>query len=206
MIMDAAVVVMARNDYAALSVADVLEEAGVSTSSFYRHFASKETLLATLVRREAESAKRYLERAVEAAADPEAALERWLEAALDLFFHPKKAVRTSLFSTPQVMSSPWMADAYVELSAIPSLPLVGVLRSGHESGDLYSPTPDADAVTIFSILSRAATSPLEDLGGRAEVRAHVVRFAWPALRLRRARSAGGGSRGEPASDCRRETR
>jgi AcrR family transcriptional regulator len=183
MVMDAAVKVMARNGYAAMSVADVLAEVGLSTSSFYRHFTSKEVLLAELVRREAESARRYVQRAIEKAAGPTSALEAWLDAVLDLFFESNKAARTSVFSTPQVMSSPWMTEAILDMRSYPSDPLVEVLRAGHESGQLHSPTPDADAVCIFAMLSNAATSPRAFPGDRAAVRALVVRFAWPALRV-----------------------
>jgi AcrR family transcriptional regulator len=183
MVMDAAVSVMARNDYAALSVADILAEAGLSTSSFYRHFASKEALLGALVRREAESAQRYVERAIEGATNALDALESWLEAVLDLFFEPRKAARTSLFSTPQVMSSTWMAAAFVEMSWVPSEPLVKVLRAGHESGQMRSPNPEADAVSIFAVLSSAATSPHGFIGDRAGVQAQVQRFARGALQI-----------------------
>jgi AcrR family transcriptional regulator len=182
MVMDAAVRVMARNGYAAMSVADILAEAGVSTSSFYRHFASKEVLLAELVRREAESARRYVQRATENAPE-NSALEAWLDAVLDLFFETKKAARTAIFSTPQVMSSPWMTSALLDMRSFPSEPLVEVLRAGHESKQLHSPTPEADAECIFGLLSSAATSPRAFPGDRAAVRAQVVRFAWPALSI-----------------------
>jgi AcrR family transcriptional regulator len=181
MVMDAAVRVMARNGYAAMSVADILTEAGVSTSSFYRHFASKEVLLSELVRREAESARRYVQRAIEKATETTSALEAWLDAVLDLFFQPKKAARTAIFSTPQVMSSPWMTSALLDMRSFPSEPLVEVLRSGHASEELYSPTPEGDAESIFGLLSSAATSPRAFPGDRAAVRAQVIRFAWPAL-------------------------
>jgi AcrR family transcriptional regulator len=183
MVMDAAVSVMARNDYAALSVADILMEAGLSTSSFYRHFASKEALLAALVQREAESAQRYVERAIAGASNNLDALEAWLEAVLDLFFEPRKAARTSVFSTPQVMSSNWMAAAFVEMSWVPSEPLVKVLRAGHDAGELQSPNPAADAVSIFAVLSTAATSPHGFIGDRDRVKAQVQRFAWGALHI-----------------------
>jgi AcrR family transcriptional regulator len=183
MVMDAAVSVMARNDFAALSVADVLAEAGLSTSSFYRHFTSKEALLGALVRREAQSAQRYVERAIEDANNALDGREAWLEAVLDLFFDPRKAARTSLFSTPQVMSSTWMAAAFVEMSWVPSEPLVKVLRAGHESGQMQSPNPEADAVSIFAVLSSAATSPHGFIGDRDGVRAQVRRFARGALRI-----------------------
>jgi AcrR family transcriptional regulator len=183
MVMDSAVRVMAKSGYAAMSVADILADAGVSTSSFYRHFASKEVLLSELVRREAESARRYVHRAIEKTPETTSALEAWLDAVLDLFFQPKRAARTAIFSTPQVMSSPWMTSALLDMRSFPSEPLVEVLRAGHASGKLHSPTPDADAETIFGLLSSAATSPRAFPGNRAAVRAQVIRFVWPALKV-----------------------
>jgi AcrR family transcriptional regulator len=182
-VMDAAVRVMARNDYADTSIADILSEAGLSTSSFYRHFASKEVLLAQLVRREAESARRYVQHAIDKASEPTSGLLAWLDAVLDLFFESRKAARTALFSTPQVMSSPWMTSAILDMRSFPSEPLVDVLRAGHASGDIYSPTPEADAESIFGLLSATATSPRGFPGDRAAVRAHVIRFAWPGLHV-----------------------
>jgi AcrR family transcriptional regulator len=182
-VMDAAVRVMARNDYADTSIADILSEAGLSTSSFYRHFASKEVLLAQLVRREAESARRYVQRAIDKASEPTSGLLAWLDAVLDLFFESRKAARTALFSTPQVMSSPWMTSAILDMRSFPSEPLVDVLRAGHASGDIYSPTPEADAESIFGLLSAAATSPRGFPGKRVAVRRQVIRFAWPGLHV-----------------------
>src|ERR1043165_7878251 len=57
-IMDAAVQGIARNGYGQMSVGDVLAEAQLSTTSFYRHFHSKDALLAAVIRRDGESAQR----------------------------------------------------------------------------------------------------------------------------------------------------
>jgi AcrR family transcriptional regulator len=183
MVMDAAVRVMASDDYASMSIADILAEAGLSTSSFYRHFSSKEVLLAELVRREAESARRYVQLAIDETSDPTTGLVAWLDAVLDLFFESRKAARTAVFSTPQVMGSPWMTSAILEMRSFPSEPLIEVLRAGHASGAIYSPTPEADAESIFALLSSAATSPRGFPGNRAAVRRQVIRFAWPGLHV-----------------------
>ena len=42
------------NDYASATVQDILDEAGLSTRAFYRHFGSKDDLFHALFRREAE--------------------------------------------------------------------------------------------------------------------------------------------------------
>src|ERR1700761_6713038 len=73
LLFDAALVVMQRNGYADVAVADILAEAGLSTRSFYRHFESKDQLLCALYRHEAEGAADRLTAKVSAAATPLAA-------------------------------------------------------------------------------------------------------------------------------------
>src|ERR1700753_3383937 len=70
LLLDAALVVMARNGYTDAAVADILREADLSTRSFYRHFESKDQLLCALFRREADAAADRLEARVDAAASP----------------------------------------------------------------------------------------------------------------------------------------
>ncbi|WP_176561921.1 TetR/AcrR family transcriptional regulator [Mycolicibacterium palauense] len=183
MIMDAAVRVMDRNGYTAMSVADVLAEAALSTSSFYRHFASKDALAEALIRRDGRSARRYLERAVGAAADPLAAFHAWLDALLDLFFAPRRAERVVLFSAADVLGSKTMTEVTEEMRWLLAEPAVEVLRAGHRAGVLNSPAPEADAVSLFALVSQLAWSEHGYRGDRVGTRAHVMRFAGPALRL-----------------------
>jgi AcrR family transcriptional regulator len=183
MVMDAAVRVMARNGYAAMSVSDILADAELSTTSFYRHFQSKDALLAALIRRDGESARRALQRAIEAAPGPVAALEAWLDGLLDQFYEPRKASRTALFTTAQVMASYRMSDELLEMRWMLSEPLVEVLRAGNQAGTLHSPNPQADAVSLFALVSSAATSPHSHRGDREGARAQAIRFAWAALRV-----------------------
>jgi AcrR family transcriptional regulator len=192
MVMDAAVRVIARKSYVSMSVADVLAEAGLSTNSFYRHFDSKDALIAAVVRRDGESAQRSLERVIEAAQDPVAALEGWLDGLLDLFFEPKRAARTALLSTPDIVSSYRVADELMDMRWLLARPLVEVLRAGHKAGVLFSPNPEADAVSMFALASSAAVAPHSYRGDRKAARNHVVRFAWAAFNV------GDGTAGHPA--------
>ncbi len=70
-----------------------------------------------------------------------------------------------------------------EMRSILSEPLVKVLRAGHRAGVLRSPKPEADAVSLFALVSSAATSPRGYPRDRKRARAHVLRFAWPALAI-----------------------
>lgn len=184
MVLDAAVRVMDRNGYAAMSVADVLAEASLSTSSFYRHFASKDALAEALIRRDGRSARRSLDSAVAAAAsDPIAAFHAWLDALLDLFFQPGRAERAALLSAADVLGSRRMTEVTAEMRWLLAEPVVAVLHAGQRAGVLHSPNPQADAVSLFALATQTAWSehgfPLD----REATRAQVLRFAAPALRI-----------------------
>jgi AcrR family transcriptional regulator len=183
MLLDAAMKVIARNGYAAMSVGDVLSESGLSTRAFYRHFDSREALLPALVRRDSESVGASLERAVATAADPVAALDAWLERYLDVFFEPKRAARTALFSSAAITAALPIAEEMQEMRRIFCRPLVEVLRAGHETEVLCSPTPVADAYTLFALVNATFNRSDTQFRTRTSAKAHVLRFALPALRL-----------------------
>ncbi|MEX5710878.1 TetR/AcrR family transcriptional regulator [Parafrankia sp. FMc6] len=191
MIMDAAMRLMALNGYAQTSVGEILADAGLSTRSFYRHFESKEALLLALLERDAAAVARSLERAVAAASDPVAAIEAWLERFLDVFYEPRRAARVALFSSPAVRGSYPLADVLQDMRRVFCQPLVGALRAGHEAGLLRSPTPEADANSLYALVSAAADRHEAHFQQRAAARAHVVRFAWPALGLPEGETPGG---------------
>jgi AcrR family transcriptional regulator len=183
MIMDAAVAVMTQNGYAKMTVADVLSAANLSTSSYYRHFSSKDALAEALIRRDGHSVRRTLDEVIGANPDPVTALDAWLEATLNLFYDPVRARRTALLSNAEIMSSRRMAAVTAEMQWLLAEPLAEVLRIGHQTGVLFSPTPEADAVSMFALVSGCAMSSHSFPASRSAAKAHVTRFAWPAFRV-----------------------
>jgi AcrR family transcriptional regulator len=79
LLLDAGFAVIGRKGYGDATVADVLAEAGLSTRSFYRHFASKDELLQAIFRRDAERLAAAVTERVEAAPDPAEALRVWID-------------------------------------------------------------------------------------------------------------------------------
>ena len=73
-ILVAALEVLRRHEGEEATVADILQEAGLSTRAFYRHFGTKEDVVRALYERDARSFGGHLLRRVEAAGDPEEAL------------------------------------------------------------------------------------------------------------------------------------
>jgi AcrR family transcriptional regulator len=183
LLIEAAIRVMERNDYSDMSVGEILAEAGLSTRAFYRHYDSKEALLETFLLHEAEAVARSLARVVAAAEDPAVAVEIWLDRFLDVFFVPRRARRAAMLASAATRSSGPSAELMARLREITCRPLIGVLRAGNNSGILHSPRPEADAFSIHDLVvaSMHASDPGEL--DRAETKAHVLRYAWPALRI-----------------------
>jgi AcrR family transcriptional regulator len=63
-------------------VADIVAAAGLSNDAFYRHFASKDALVAAILEDGAERLRSYLAHQMERAATPEDEVRRWVEGLL----------------------------------------------------------------------------------------------------------------------------
>lgn len=185
MVMDAALKVLARNGYADTSVGDILSEAGLSTRAFYRHFDTKQDLLVALMQRDTIAVGRTLDHAVRSAGNPVGAVEAWLDCYLDVFFEPKRAARAQLFSASSMRVAYPMAEAVREIRTIFCRPLIEALSAGQADGSLRSPTPEADAHSLFALVGATTDHGSGRFGDRATAKAHVIRFAWPALGLSR---------------------
>jgi len=171
---------MARNGFATMSVDDVLSESGLSTRAFYRHFDTREALLSALLRRDTESVRDALEHAVANAIDAVAAVDAWLEGYLDVFYEPRRAARTALFSSSAVTAS--LPEVH-EMRRIVCRPLIDALRAGHEAKILYSPNPVADGYTMFALIQVVFNTKEASFPSRSAAKAHVLRFALPAFQL-----------------------
>jgi AcrR family transcriptional regulator len=186
LILDAALAVMRRNSYAAASVADILNEAGLSTRAFYRHFDSKDALLRAMYRRDADAVAAELRAATEAAPDPVSALDAWLDGFLALFFDPRRAERAAVMVSEGTRRAAGYHEEQQRAEAAIVAPLVEVLREGSATGALRSETPARDAYAIYAVATSASGTRRTVEAGRFDrtaARAHVARFCWPALGL-----------------------
>ncbi len=147
-LLDAALVVMARNGYADAAVADILREADLSTRSFYRHFESKDQLLCALFRREAEAAAARLNAKVGAAGDPRAALDAWIDEILSFGHHRVKAARVMVLGSPGAMRAEGYAEEMRHASKLLMAPLESLLDAGEADGSFPLTDPAADAPLV----------------------------------------------------------
>ncbi len=99
LLLDAAFELIRLKGYSAVTVADVLGAAGVSTRAFYRHFSSKEELLHALFRRDAERFADAVAQRVRAAPSSRRALEVWIDEILGFGFGRPRAERAAVLGS-----------------------------------------------------------------------------------------------------------
>ncbi|MCV7379342.1 TetR/AcrR family transcriptional regulator [Mycobacterium alsense] len=135
-----------------LSIAAVLERAQLSTRAFYRHFESKDQLVAAVFLELARLETQRLRARMAGAADPVEAVVAWVDGRLELAFgeggdHGRR--RLTLEAHSKAFSSPEMtAPAY---SAILE-PLVEQLERGLQLGVFEDIVPTTAAKSIHGVV------------------------------------------------------
>src|SRR5579884_3200182 len=119
-------------------VADIIEAAGLSRDAFYRHFASKEDLVAAIVEAGRLRLIGYLRHQMGKESDAEAQLRRWIEGVMSQAADPEvaHATRAVLWNGSQVTGGtrPEGAAAYGDLAELLVEPLA-TLGSGDPARD-----------------------------------------------------------------------
>jgi AcrR family transcriptional regulator len=181
-LLDAALEVMRRCGTAARPrVADIVTAAGLSNEAFYRHFRSKDALVAALMEDGAERLCGYLSHQMAKEPSPEGKVRRWVEGVLSQATDEETAATTlAVMWNAQSVGEGFLAGP----SSVDGL-LAALLRGPY--AELGSADPDLDA----SLAAHATVGRLADHLWRraaptdAEVD-HVVRFC-----LRTVTSQGG---------------
>jgi AcrR family transcriptional regulator len=180
--MDAALKVMRTNGFQGASVQDILEEAGLSTRAFYRQFRSKDDLLLAMFRTASGRDVSAVEKRVAAAATVTEAVDAWLDEMLAIAFDRRRLSRLVMFNVTARKTEGFDDEVAFMRRALVA-PLLRALEAGAADGSCPGADPVPDAHALFDLVwSRAgpqarAERPID----RAAAKAHVRRFAWPAL-------------------------
>jgi AcrR family transcriptional regulator len=165
-----------------LSIAIVLDRSELSTRAFYRHFESKDQLVAAVFLEIARAEKRRLRRKMAKAANPVEAVAAWIDGRLDLAFDEKiksDLRRLSLEAQSQMFAAPDLIQpAYAEMLK----PLIEQLHRGLILGVFHDIDPVTDARSIQGVVW-ASTERQWAAGDcqRAEVRQRALRFCLRGL-------------------------
>lgn len=181
-IIDAAYSCLSSPHQGPVSVAAILEAAGLSTRAFYRHFASKDELFLAMLRRDSEAVLRRLRRAARDTDGPEAQLRAWIDCLLGLAYHPRMRAHVVVLDSDEVRVAKGYREASAELRASREEILADILRRGHDDGSFPLAEPDRDAAAIHAVVDRAFAAPLLGLGPDRELLVGYVHdFALRAL-------------------------
>jgi AcrR family transcriptional regulator len=165
-----------------LSIAAVLDHAQLSTRAFYRHFESKDELVAAVFVEMSRVEVLRLRRKMEVAATPVEAVAAWIDGRLDLAFDENVKLQqrqVSLEAQSKMLSSPeQVSPAYTAILE----PLVEQLQRGLELGAFQDIVPATAAKSIHGVVWGAtqrqwATGKWE----RADVRERTLRFCLRGL-------------------------
>jgi AcrR family transcriptional regulator len=165
-----------------LSIAAVLDHAQLSTRAFYRHFESKDELVAAVFLEMSRVEVLRLRGKMEAAGTPVEAVAAWIDGRLDLAFDEsvKSDLRqVSLEAQSKMFSSPeQVSQAYTAILE----PLIEQLQRGLENGAFQDIVPATAAKSIHGVVWGAtqrqwATGHWE----RADVRERTLRFCLRGL-------------------------
>jgi AcrR family transcriptional regulator len=135
-----------------LSVAAVLERAALGTRAFYRHFDSKDQLVAALFLEVARIEERRLRRRMASAPTEIDAVAAWIDGRLDLAFDDNiksDLRRVSLEAQSQIFASP---NLVMPAYALLLQPLSEALRCGLQHGLFHHIDPVADAEAIHGVV------------------------------------------------------
>lgn len=182
-IMQAAYQVLAASDGAAISIAQILAAAGLSTRAFYRHFESKDGLLLAMFRRDADRVLAQLQ--AEAAAAPSAAeaLRVWIDGMLQLSADPRRRQRALVLDSGEVTRAKGYHAERDRYEAAENAALAQILHRGHRDGSFPRAQPASDAAFIRAALHQAVNEQLSQSAavGAQEAAQAVLDFALRAL-------------------------
>jgi AcrR family transcriptional regulator len=181
-IMDAASKSVREQGVRGLSVAAVLEHARLSTRAFYRHFDSKDQLVAAVFLEMTRTEVLRLRTKMSEATNPVEAVAAWIDGRLDLAFDEdiKAQLRqVTLEAQSKVFSSPDMVTpAYGAILE----PLIEQLQRGLELGMFKDIVPATAAKSIHGVVWAGTQRQWAvNHWDREEVRERAVRFCLRGL-------------------------
>jgi AcrR family transcriptional regulator len=180
-ILAAALAVLREDGVRALGIAQVLRRAQLGTRAFYRHFESKDELIAAVFLEMARAEVRRLEKKM-AGADPAHAVAAWIDGRLDLAFNPRirsDLRRMSVEAQSQMSVTPHLvAPAYKEILR----PLVNEVERGAQLGVFIDVNPTTEARAIHGVVwTNVEGQWSSETYDRGEIRDRVQRFCLRGL-------------------------
>ncbi len=154
-IIDAAYTCLSEPHSGAISVAAILQRAGVSTRAFYRHFESKDELFLAMLRQETDLLAERLDRiCAEVPGGPVDQVRAWISGMFGLIHDDQTRMHFSVIDSDEVRAAKGYRETREQAHADRERSLVGILRRGREDGTFPLTNPEQDAIAISALVSR----------------------------------------------------
>ena len=182
-IIDAAYRCLTARDGATVPVTDILAEAGLSTRAFYRHFASKDSLLLAMFRRDSDRVMGQMDAIVAAAASPPDALREFIQGTLWLTSDTRRRQRIMILISEEAQRARGYAAERARAYAAQERTIIRVLRQGLADGSFPWARPEADARPIRAAMNQAFEEQMSRSAPvtAAEAADRIIDFALRAL-------------------------
>jgi AcrR family transcriptional regulator len=164
-----------------LSVSDVLTAAGLSTRAFYRHFDSKDALLAAMYRMDSSRVLVELQAEADGAPTAHEALRLWTRGMLRLTDDGRRRRRVLVLASDEVRRARGHRLESQRYQRAEEAALAGILRRGLEDGSFPWARPHLDAGFVRAALQQvfsdlmAQESPRDVAGASEDLLGFVLR-------------------------------
>ncbi len=169
LILDAAYAAL-RDQGRDFTVAHILATAGVSTRSFYRHFASKDALLCAMYLRDARWAAGRLMKRLAGATSAIEAVEWWIDEIFGFVNDPRRAERVTVLGSIAGSRTEGAAAIAVDARRLLVEPLRVAITAGARAGALTAEDPGTASELIAAAVLHAAglAGPYQPIAPRAQ--------------------------------------
>jgi AcrR family transcriptional regulator len=150
LLIDATWAVAARTGSIEPGVREILQESGLSTKAFYRHFQSKDDLLLVALDQACNVLVEYLEYRMARVEDPMDKIEEWIDGCLRQAKNPSAARRILPWTLGFGRIATKFPQRLQHTQDAMKLVLEREIRTAVASGAAHSPDPAGDAQIIFA--------------------------------------------------------
>jgi AcrR family transcriptional regulator len=160
-ILDAAYRLLDSSDGAMLEVTQILNETGLGTRAFYRHFKTRDELLLVMLRRDRDQVLDRLHSTVATAVDAVDALREWVDQMFELLSRPRRNRRVSTFRSEEMQRARGYQRELERFWAAEQALLAQIISEGKTAGHFPDADPQPDARAVRAVIEAAILDQIE---------------------------------------------
>jgi len=164
--------VLARNQRRFVTLQELLDESGLSTRAFYRHFETKDQLLVAIYESNATRVEEERAQLIAEAPGPYHALIAWIDSWLTLVYEARRSGRVEVLASSQFLAAEGIDHAIAASHAASRELLQQVLQEGADSGVFRTARPQFDSLalqaTVGAIMRQRIDGTLSDPPARTQ--------------------------------------